>query len=313
VATIWWKPPSKPMRALYLAMLLAACIVGSVQTFEDCSGNSKVPICCLYPWMPDMNARLETPHGTPNCNGLKTAQGVCLTIMLEINNATQIDVVTDSGEDLETVSWNGYVIPLTFSAVQETTRVVVIEAIKNNGTIWSTRLDKPWDISKATTCRSESITQYIAGEAYTFPPGCSGLYTYLPPSSVVEACDPNASSGCVFHIKTLNCAFIESEPLVIAPVLLDGENISDLKFSSVGIPDESDVIRSQFYSFFRMVGMAGLLECSFTLYGILLKLIFLSECRSLSIQTASLFMKRRKSTLVADLRRSGLSVIQEEE
>ena len=284
---MWWDPPSVPKISLYFGLFMGLSLLASLEVMEDCHLNSSNPTCCEYPWLPDVNHHKETPHNRPECVGLSLENGDCLAL-IETNSDTPS-------------------LSLIFTAVFETTRSVVINTLVNQTLVSITTIDDLDEILKTTSCLTQELTTWItppgaqAPVSVTYPPGCYGEYLYDVPSNIVEKCMNNSSVEnflCTFQVKTLNCAFVASGELVIAavdPRSFTAETWELINVDSSSSQPSSELAESSFYVFFRLVGMAALLECFFTLSGVIRKLLFLSECRTLS---ASRRIISRRATVV---------------
>ena len=284
---MWWDPPSVPKFSLYFGLFMGLALLASLEVMEDCHLNATNPTCCEYPWLPDVNHHKEEPHKKPECVGLSLENGECLALV-------------DTTSDVPSLS-------LIFTAVFETTRSVVIETFVNQTLVSTTTVDDLDDILKTTSCLTQEMTSSIIPPGsltpitVTYPPGCYGEYVYDVPTSIVEECILASSVQnflCTFSVKTLNCAFVPSDELVIAavnPRSFTPETWELLNVDSSNSQPSSELAESSFYVFFRLVGMAALLECFFTLSGVILKLVFLSECRTL---TASRHILSRRATVV---------------
>jgi len=284
---MWWDPPSVPKFSLYFGLLMGLSLLASLEVMEDCHLNSTNPTCCEYPWLPDVNHHKEEPHKKPECVGLSLQNGECLALV-------------DTNSETPSLS-------LVFTAVFETTRSVVIETYVNQTLVSTTTVDDLDEILKTRSCLTQEITSlvYAPGsttpQTVTYPPGCYGEYVYNVPASTVADCVLESSVQnflCIFSVKTLNCAFVPSEELMIAavdPRSFTPDTWEQLNVDSSNSQPSSELAESNFYTFFRLVGMAALLECFFTLCGVILKLVFLSECHTL---TASRHILSRKATVV---------------
>ena len=288
-ATIWWKPLSRPKPFLYLALLLACVYLLSVEMAEDCHLNSVAPACCEYPWLPDVNHHLEEPNEKPGCMTITNSSGeICLA-------AYQYD--EESGLPI---------FALAFSSVVDVTRAMRIVVMLGGSELFSEVNSDIEDLLESTTCQDEEITFSQHGVTTVLEPGCYGQFLYVLPAEVAVACDPRTagSSTCQVSVATLNCAWIDSESLLFAPVdfaTAGPEQLTDIDFTYNHVTGK-DKVDSSFYSFFKLVGMAALLECFFTLFGVLLKLVFLSECRKIS--TSIMASKRLRTVVFADVRES---------
>jgi hypothetical protein len=295
-ACMWWNPPSSPKWALYFGLLFGLCMLGSLETAEDCHLNSSHPRCCEYPWNPDLNHHMEEPHKAPDCVGMTASDGTsCLTFPLDELTG---GVVVPSSK-AASAKMNGSIsIPILFTGVFETTRGVIIDMYKNGEKISSETIKDLYHILETQSCLTKQVATIANGTLAIYPPGCYGEYVYYVPNEISMECNPfTVGNACTFSVRTLNCAFVPSAPLIVRPV--DPTKISA---DEVQLVDSDGVIRpnnelaeSPFYVFFRLVGMAALLECFFTLSGVILKLIFLSECRTFS---ASRRIYNRKTTVV---------------
>ena len=284
---MWWDPPSVPKFSLYFGLFMGLSLLASLEVIEDCHLNSSNPTCCEYPWLPDVNHHKEEPHKRPECVGLSLENGECLALV-------------DTNSDVPSLS-------LIFTAVFETTRSVVIETFVNQTLVSTTTVDDLDEILKTESCLTQEMTSTVSRPGsltpvtITYPPGCYGEYVYDVPASIVEECVLGSSVQnflCTFNVKTLNCAFVPSEELVIAavdPRSFTPDTWELLNVDSSNSQPSSELAESSFYVFFRLVGMAALLECFFTLSGVILKLVFLSECRTL---TASRHILSRRATVV---------------
>jgi hypothetical protein len=278
----WLKPPRRPRIALYAAILLVLCLLESVMTFEDCHLTTLVNHCCEYPWLPDINHEFEEPHETPSCSGLLNEQHQCAAYFY----------LTPS---LDSDTGSSSIIPLSFSAVQDTNRGISIEGYFNTTgefgvKFYSHVATNITDLLQFETCQTRIVTTYTDGALQDYDPGCYGEYLFKVSGEAAEICDPAKGYNCLFKISTLNCAFKTSQPLWFHVTnasdagTMEKYNISGLRLADKPGRDAPD---SAFYMFFRLVGMAALLECFFTLFGVYLKLVFISECRSEEAQAVA--------------------------
>jgi hypothetical protein len=121
---------------------------------------------------------------------------------------------------------------------------------------------------------------------------------------VAEQCNAelNPYNDCQFAVQTSNCAFVKSEPLIITSLAVDEETTltaEALLLLRERYSRASEKSEATFFSLFKIVGMAALLECFFKLFGVILKLIFLSECRTAKVARTSGFYRKR-TTVVQD-------------
>ncbi len=280
-ATIWWRPPARSQFALYLALVLASWCLLSVEVTEDCHLSSDVPMCCEYPGIFDSNHHLEEPHNSPGCIGLIASDGTtCLvSSFLDANNES--------------------VIPISFTSVMDTTRAFEIQTFINGTLVERSRQDSAAESLTTKTCREHGETFVIGGTTLSGEAGCFGNYMYTLSGSGVELCK-KIENECTFIVQTLNCALVASEPLLLAlltssvqvPLTVEASLLAASRLGRDGQKTEST-----FYSLFKTVGMAALLECFFTLFGIILKLIFLSECRTSTVHNRARFLRRRTTVL----------------
>ena len=284
---MWWDPPSVPKFSLYFGLFLGLSLLASLEVMEDCHLNSTNPTCCEYPWLPDVNHHKEEPHHKPECVGLSLENGKCLALV-------------DTSPETPSLS-------LIFTAVFETTRSVVIESYVKETLVSRLTVDDLDEILKTTSCLTQEMTTMVvlpggsSPVTVSYSPGCYGEYIYDVPTNTVEQCVQASTVEnflCTFRVKTLNCAFVPSEELIIAavdPRSFTPETWDSLKVDSANSQPSSELAESNFYMFFRLVGMAALLEYFFTLSGVILKLIFLSECHTLP---ASKRILSRRATVV---------------
>ena len=270
----WIKPPRAARLALYGAMLLTLMLLISVMSFEDCEMSADVPLCCEYPWLPDSNHGLEEPHGQPSCAGLMNQYDQCLTFF--------VDLPTPDPE-----SGSSYIIPLSFSAVYESNRGLQVDGYILNTTsmefgehIFSELTTDIDSILQAESCQPNDVTQYSRNNSTVYGPGCYGDYTFKVTGEHALRCAPVNNVTCVFIVSTLNCAFVKSEPLPFITITANQTNQTSALTTHVAAAPERDVPDSSFFNFFRLVGLAGLLECFFCIFGVILKIAFLTECRT---------------------------------
>ena len=247
-ATYWWKPPSSPRIMLYAGLTVAGMLLMSMETAEDCHLNSAVPACCEYPWLPDSNAHMEEPNAAPGC-GTYIIGGQCLAPL------------NDNG------------VSLLFTSVVAVTHEVDLVVSNNGIEIYREQLTDIASLVYTSTCQDQIVT--VNDETYN--PGCYGGYLHVIPLSVISVCDPVGS--CTVAVTTFNCAYIASEALVFSILDPSQADLTQVDLHP-SIVEEKDTVDSTFYSVFKLVGMAALLECFFTLFGVLLKLVFLSECQA---------------------------------
>ena len=192
---------------------------------------------------------------------------------------------------------NTFKFPLMFSAVTDTTTAVVIEAFVNGTSVYNQRISPVSDLIITTTCRNEAETYLIGNKTVETTAGCSGEFLYLISGPLADTCNPatNPYNKCEFNVNTLNCAFVLSEVLVLEPltsstVISYPPEAADILIERLA--SDTEKIESTFYYLFKLIGMAALIEFYFTVFGILLKLIFLSECRTAKMDRTKLFKKR---------------------
>jgi|LauGreDrversion4_2_1035121.scaffolds.fasta_scaffold17998_3 hypothetical protein len=273
--TRWIKPPRNARWPMYSAIALTYMLLISVMSFEDCEISADVPLCCEYPWLPDGNHELEEAHEKPSCYGVLNQSEQCLTFMATLDEP---DEVTGSQ----------YIIPLGFSAVSGSTRGVQVDGYIFNTTSGSfgeqvysalnTDIDSMLHVE---SCQPEEFTLYTSNSSSVYGPGCYGQYLYKIWGEDAQKCDPEDGVTCVFVLRTLNCAFVKSEEaLEFVTVSANNIDITQLVDAHVTSPPDRDIPSSSFFSFFRIVGLAGLLECFFCIFGIILKIAFLTECRT---------------------------------
>lgn len=266
--TAWWRPPAKARLSLYVGLFLAASWLGSVEVAEDCHKHGTAPACCEYPWVQDSRHHFEHAHEAPECETTVADAGHCLAQIGAENS-----------------------IPIVFSAVSESVTGVVVVGTMGDGTIvLEETLTDVQALVQTTVCRDESESVKFGSERVETTAGCYGMYLYQVPELVAAQC---VAAECSFEIQTLNCAFMRSPALKIvssATAMTEGSFVWDPK-------RETDTIESTFYSFFKVVGLAALLECFFTLFGVIFKLIVLSESRTETAQTSMRFRSRRSTTV----------------
>jgi hypothetical protein len=93
-------------------------------------------------------------------------------------------------------------------------------------------------------------------------------------------CNTNENVTCVFMVSTLNCGFVKSDPLEFVTISANQANQTTALLTHISNPPDRDVPDSSFFNFFRFFGLAGLLECFFCIFGLVLKIAFLTECRT---------------------------------
>ena len=261
-ATLWWNPPSSPHVGLYFGLLLASVCLLNVEMAEDCHLNSNVPACCEYPWLPDVNHHLEELNEVPECaTFVNKLSGQCVA-PLSPNSAGAADIF------------------LVFTSVTEVVQAMRINVFGNDGALLFTEDNTDTDLVVTVSCQEQTIDTDFFGVLKSVPPGCYGKYMYKFPDSVAEICA--SAPSCTASVSSLNCAFMPSEYLEFEVVNM-ADPLTDIAFTSP-IVGGKDTVDSSFYSVFRMVGMAALIECFFTLFGVLLKLIFIAECKSKSVK-----------------------------
>ena len=283
-ATVWWKPPTRPRLFLYLALMMAALLVIAMEVAEDCHLTSETPICCGYPALSDSNHHFEEPHEAPICIGLLAPDSSCLVGGFI------------GGES------NEFVFPVSFSAVADTTRSVSIEVFVNDSLIFKDVVTKVSDIIMTTTCRENSDSYVIGGTTISTQAGCSGDFLYILAGTPANLCNPstNPTNSCRFEVKTKNCAFVESDILTVVPLtpsisMSFPPEASDL--FKERIARETEKPESTFYFLFKLIGLAALIEFYFTVFGVFLKLIFLSECRTAHMVNRKLLFKKRTTVM----------------
>ena len=280
-ATIWWRPPARSQFALYVALVLASWCLLSVEVTEDCHLSSDVPMCCEYPGIFDSNHHLEEPHNAPGCIGLIASDGTtCLASVIE------------NADDQK-------IIPISFTAVVDTTRAFDIQILVNGTLVERVRQDSASLSLTTKTCREHAETFVIGGKTLSSEAGCFGNYMYSLAGESVDVCR-KPENDCSFIVQTLNCALIASEPLQVALLTSKvqvGLAAEATLLAANRLVRDGEKAESTFYSLFKIVGMAALLECFFTLFGIILKLIFLSECRTARVHRRSVFLRRRTTVL----------------
>jgi hypothetical protein len=283
-ATFWWRPPIGSQFALYVALILASFYLIGMEVAEDCHMSSPVPTCCEYPWIYDSNHHFEKPHEKPGCLGLIGVESTCLI------GATW----TDS---------QGTVIPLSFTAVTDTTPGFIIEVELDGSVVFAQTIHDAGEYLIVETCREEEQTVLFDGEQVVVDPGCFGEFTYLLNGEWGNKCDitKNPTNKCLFRVQTMNCASILSEALDLELLVLSEYTVpievQAKLLAETRVTRDSARIESTFYSLFKIMGMAALIECFFTLFGIVVKLIFLSECRTEQIAKRASFAKRRTTVL----------------
>ena len=277
----WIKPPKAARLGLYGAMLLTLMLLVSVMSYEDCEMSADVPLCCEYPWLPDTNHEFEEPHSQPSCSGLMNQYDQCLTFFVDLaaGNSTE--------------SEGSYVIPLSFSAVYESTRGLQVdgyivnktslEIIEHYFSELTTEIDS---VLENESCQPNDITQYTRNSSTVYGPGCYGDYTFRVTGEDALRCNPENNVTCLFKVSTLNCAFIKSEPLPFITITVNETSQTSALTTHVAAPPDRDVPDSSFFNFFRLVGLAGLLECFFCIFGVVLKIAFLTECRTARVEQA---------------------------
>ena len=273
----WIKPPRAARLALYGSMLLTLMFLISVMSFEDCEVSADVPLCCEYPWLPDSNHVLEEPHSQPSCGGLLNQYDQCLTFLVNLPEPDP-DGVT-------------YLVPLSFSAVYESTRGLQVDGYILNetsltlGEHFFSELTTDIDsILQVESCQPHDVTQYSRNSSAVYGPGCYGDYTFKVTGEDAQRCNPNENVTCVFMVSTLNCAFVKSDPLPFITISANQANQTTALLTHISEPPDRDVPDSSFFNFFRIVGLAGLLECFFCIFGLVLKIAFLTECRTDRVQ-----------------------------
>jgi hypothetical protein len=282
-ATFWWKPPSKPQIALYIALWLASCYMMAIEVAEDCHLTSETPRCCEYPAIVDSNHHFETPHNSPLCLGLIGTDSACLISPF----LTESDQV---------------VFPVSFTAVVDTSQSVIIKVSLNGTQVFGDEVSKLSEILVSRTCRERDEAFKIANQTLSTDSGCYGEFLYELTGNVASLCHPVISpyNDCLISVQTTNCAFVKSDALILTP-LKSGVGITLGTEAQLLLRErlsrDSEKAESSFYSLFKIIGMAALLECFFTLFGILLKLIFLSECRTSKIGRPSLYFRRRTTVM----------------
>ena len=281
-AVMWWRPPATTRLSLYVGLLLALCWLISLEIAEDCHLNADVPLCCEYPFVSDSNHHFEQAHEKPICAGVLDTSGNCL-----------VNISNVGGEPY---------IPLQFNSVTETTRGIIVEGTLNGSALMSVQETNVEKMIQTVSCRPEEEIIVVNSAEYVLKPGCYGQYLALVPTAIATQCS-EVSASCLFTVKTLNCAFIASEELTFRPVILT--SLSSSEFGSLNLlgraEQNSDKVDSTFYSLFKTMGMAALLECFFTLFGVVMKLIFLTECRSAK---ATKILFKRRTTVVFEVKDS---------
>jgi len=272
----WVKPPRRPKIGVYFAMLLTIVFLVSVMTFEDCHLSAELQICCEYPWLPDVNHEFTEEPPKPSCAGLLNEEEQCAAYHIEVL-ASEVE---------EGTSGTFEVIPLSLNAAREKTRGLVIDGYHyNNETneidqhFFSYMTTNVTDILQHETCQTKDTVNYRDGHIVKYTPGCYGEFQYKIVGANAEFCNPDNGNSCLFKVSTVNCAFKKSEPLwFLTTNINDIVTVGANGIMSMTGPLARDIPDSGFYMFFRLVGMSALLECLFTLFGIFLKLVFISEC-----------------------------------
>ena len=251
------------LMSLYIAFFLAGAWLSSIEVAEDCHLNSGSPMCCEYPGLPDVNHVMAEEPARPVCGSTSDPDGNCSLISF--------------GEDSTSTT-----LTLVFTATTAETRAVNVSVYQTSGESETELLfhDLNQDISslvKTTTCRNTDSSYHLNGETIQVNQGCYGQYIYSLPRNVSEVCSQKSSAGCKIYASILNCAFIQGP--VLGFLLPNNMSSSYSTFSSM-LDQPTDRVESAFYQFYVVVGMAALLECFFTLLGVVLKLIFIAECQS---------------------------------
>jgi hypothetical protein len=167
---------------------------------------------------------------------------------------------------------------MLFTSVTASTRAVQISVSLAGFTIFSDIYQDLASIVTSTTCRDQETTYSLIDAAgsslkVVSAAGCFGQYLYALPPAVIDTC---RASPCIFSAATLNCAFVSSPPLFFVSSSSAQSYPSSL---ATQLGQATDQIESAYYQFYVVIGMAGLVECFFTLLGVFLKLVLVSECQ----------------------------------
>jgi hypothetical protein len=168
------------------------------------------------------------------------------------------------------------VLPLAFTAVTDTTESVIFEGSINGTQVLYREIRGIDDLIVARAYREEDKTIVVGNLTLHSESGCFGEYLITIEGSVAEQCNAelNPYNDCQFAVQTSNCAFVKSEPLIITSLAVDEETTltaEALLLLRERYSRASEKSEATFYSLFKIVGMAALLECFFTLFGVILK------------------------------------------